>query len=67
MYARAERVLGPLVFVPPAIVVTSTVRQCVGMRPGTLAGGRRAGATNRVLKDASIIATTSGRIARAAA
>ena len=67
MYARAERVLGPLVFVPPAIVVTSTVRRCVGVRPGAPACGRRAGAINRVLKDASIIATTSGRIARDAA
>ena len=65
--ARAGRVPGPLGFAPPAIGGTPTVRPHAGPRGAVRACGRPAGAINRVLKAASIIATINGPIARAAA
>lgn len=65
--ARVGPVPDRLGFVPPAIVDTSTVRPRAGSRVGAPACVWPAGATNRALKGGSIIATTSGPIARVAA
>jgi hypothetical protein len=65
--ARAGRVLGPLGFAPPVIADTPTVRRRAEPRVAEPAFVRPAGVTNKALKGASIIATISGPIARAAA
>jgi len=65
--ARAGRVLGHLAFAAPAIADTPTVRQRAERRGAARRSARRAGGINKVLKAASIIATTSALIARAGA
>ena len=65
--ARAGDVPGPLGFAPPAIGDTPTVRPRAGPRGAVPACVRPAGATNKVLKAALIIATTSAPIARGGA
>src|SRR5260370_24221671 len=64
---RAGPVSGPLGFAPPAIADTPTVRPRAGRRGASRACAPPAAAINRVLKDDSIIATTSAPIARVVA
>jgi hypothetical protein len=65
--APVERARSPSAFVRAAIAATSTARRRAAARPGASVSVRRAGVTNKVRKVGLIIATGSGRIARASA
>jgi hypothetical protein len=65
--ARVEPALGPLGFAPVAIADMPTVRRRAGRRGAVPVCVPPGVVINRVLKDGSIIATTSGPIARVAA